>query len=149
MCVRVLSFADGAGNWNVFVGVGTSKRITVINVMESPRRASCESVGYERRISGNNPCLYYTLAQRAYLAERPTESLELVAQAIRLHRSDHRFHHLEGEVHDLLGDTVAANESHERARGLARAEKDRDRRRSLQEHYPRATVFTLGGSSSS
>ena len=29
-------FGDGTGKWNVFVGVGDAKRITVINVMESP-----------------------------------------------------------------------------------------------------------------
>ena len=67
----------------------------------------------------------------------------LVSQAIRLHRNEHRFHRLQGEVHDLLGNTAAANESYKRARGLARHEEDRTRRRSLREHYPRATVFTL------
>ncbi|MCE2460473.1 MAG: hypothetical protein J4F38_06800 [Pseudomonadales bacterium] len=105
---------------------------------------------YQRRVAYSrvrDAYTYYTLAQRAYQAERPSESLELVSQAIRLHRKDHRFHTLQGEVHGLLGNTVAANESFKRARGVARAEKDRDRLRSLEEHYPRATVFTLGGSS--
>ena len=101
---------------------------------------------YQRRVAfsrARDAYAYYTLAQRAYQAERPSESLELLSQAIRLHRHDHRFHRLQGEVHDLLGNTVAANESYKRARGLARDEKDRTRRRSLEEHYPRATVFTL------
>lgn len=105
---------------------------------------------YQRRVAHSrvrDAYTYYTLAQRAYQAERPSESLELVSEAIRLHRKDHRFHTLQGEVHDLLGNTVAANESYKRARGFARAEKARDRQRSLEEHYPRATVFTLGHSS--
>ena len=104
---------------------------------------------YQRRVAhsrARDAYTYYTLAQRANQAGRPSESLELVSQAIRLHRKDPRFHTLQGEVHDLLGNTVAASESYKRARGLARAEKDRDRRRSL-EHYPRATVFTLEHSS--
>ena len=87
---------------------------------------------------------YYALAQRAYKAERPAESLDLVSQAIRLHRKDHRFHRLQGEVHDLLGNAVAASESYRRARSLARDENNQARQRSLQERYPRATVFTLG-----
>lgn len=106
---------------------------------------------YQRRVAfsrARDAYAYYTLAQRAYQAERPAESLELVSQAIRLHRDEHRFHQLLGEVHDLLGNTLAANESYKRARGLARHEKDRTRRRSLQEHYPRATVFTLDSPSS-
>ena len=101
---------------------------------------------YQRRMAysrARDAYTYYTLAQRAYQAERPTESLELLSEAIRLYRSDPRFHRLKGEVHDRLGDTVAANESYKRARGLARDENDRARQRSLEEHYPRATVFTL------
>lgn len=101
---------------------------------------------YQRRMAhsrARDAYTYYTLAQRAYEAERPTESLELVSQAIRLHRMDHRFHRLQGEVHDLLGNASAANESYRRARNLAREEKDEARRRSFEEHYPRATVFTL------
>lgn len=104
---------------------------------------------YQRRAAhsrARDAYTYYTLAQRAYQAERPAESLELISEAIRLHRKDHRFHRLQGEVHDLLGNTVAANESYKRARSLARDEKDRTRRRSLEEHYPRATVYTLGTS---
>ena len=104
---------------------------------------------YQRRLASSrarDAYTYYTLAQRAKEAGRPSESLELVSQAIRLHRKDPRFHTLQGAVHDLLGNTVAASESYKRARGLARAEKDRERRRSMK-HYPRATVFTLEHSS--
>lgn len=101
---------------------------------------------YQRRVAhsrARDAYTYYTLAQRAYQAERPKESLELLAEAIRLYRSDPRFHRLKGEVHDRLGNTVAANESYKRAHGLTRDENDRVRRRSLEERYPRATVFTL------
>ena len=100
---------------------------------------------YQRRVAHSrvrDAYAYYTLAQRAYQAERPTESLELVSEAIRLHRKDHRFHRLQGEVHDLLGNTVAASESYERARGLARDEENPDRRGSLERH-PRTTVYPL------
>ena len=99
---------------------------------------------YQRRVAhsrARDAYAYYTLAQRAYQAERPAESLELLSQAIRLHRGDYRFHRLQGEVHDWLGNTVAASESYKRARRLARAEENRDRQRSLQEHHPRATVL--------
>ncbi len=99
---------------------------------------------YQRRVAysrARDAYAYYTLAQRAYQAERPTESLELLSEAIRLYRRDHRFYRLRGEVHDLLGDSVAANESFGRARSLAEAEKDRARRRSFAEHHPRATVY--------
>ena len=105
---------------------------------------------YQRRVAysrARDAYTYYTLAQRAYQAERPTESLELLSEAIRLYRRDHRFYRLQGEVHDYLGNTVAANESYKRARGVARDEVDRDRRRSLAERHPRATVHTLGHSS--
>lgn len=99
---------------------------------------------YQRRVAysrARDAYTYYTLAQRAYQAERPTESLELLSEAIRLYRRDHRFYRLQGEIHDRLGNTVAANESFKRARGVAREEVDRARRRSLQEHHPRATVY--------
>ena len=99
---------------------------------------------YQRRVAysrARDAYTYYTLAQRAYLAERPTESLELLSEAIRLYRRDHRFYRLQGEIHDRLGDTVAANESFKRARGVAREEVDRARRRSLEEHHPRAKVY--------
>lgn len=99
---------------------------------------------YQRRVAysrARDAYAYYTLAQRAYQAERPSESLELLSEAIRLHREDYRFYWLQGEVHDWLGNTVAANESYQRARRLARAEENRDRRRSLEEHHPRATVY--------
>ena len=99
---------------------------------------------YQRRVAysrARDAYTYYTLAQRAYRAERPTESLELLSEAIRLYRRDHRFYRLQGEVHDLLGNTVAANESYKRARGVARDEADRARRRSLEEHHPRTTVY--------
>ena len=99
---------------------------------------------YQRRVAysrARDAYAYYTLAQRAYQAERPSESLELLSEAIRLHREDYRFYRLQGEVHDWLGNTVAANESYQRARRLARAEENRNRRRSLEEHHPRATVY--------
>lgn len=99
---------------------------------------------YQRRVAysrARDAYAYYTLAQRAYQAERPSESLELLSEAIRLHREDYRFYRLQGEVHDWLGNTVAANESYQRARRLARAEENGDRRRSLEEHHPRATVY--------
>ena len=105
---------------------------------------------YQRRVAHSrvrDAYTYYTLAQRAYQAERPSESLELLSQAIRLHREDHRFHRLQGEIHDLKGNSAAANESYQRARRLARAEENQDRQRSLEEHYPRATVFMLGDAS--
>ena len=99
---------------------------------------------YQRRVAysrARDAYTYYTLAQRAYMAQRPTESLELLSEAIRLYRRDHRFYRLQGEVHDRLGNTLAANESYKRARGVAREEVDRARRRSLEEHHPRATVY--------
>lgn len=99
---------------------------------------------YQRRVAfsrARDAYAYYTLAQRAYQAERPSESLELLSEAIRLHREDYRFYRLQGEVHDWLGNTVAANESYQRARRLARAEENRNRQRSLEEHHPRATVY--------
>ncbi|MDE0193028.1 MAG: hypothetical protein OXQ90_16870 [Gammaproteobacteria bacterium] len=99
---------------------------------------------YQRRVAysrARDAYTYYTLAQRAYMAQRPTESLELLSEAIRLYRRDHRFYRLKGEVHDRLGNTLAANESYKRARGVAREEVDRARRRSLEEHHPRATVY--------
>ena len=95
---------------------------------------------YQRRVThsrARDAYAYYILAQRAYQAERPTESLELLAEAIRLYRRDHRFYRLRGEVYDRLGDTVAAHESFKRARD----EKDRARRQSMARHYPRATVY--------
>lgn len=90
---------------------------------------------------------YYALAQRAHQAERPTESLQLVSQAIRLHRKDHRFHYLQGEIHDELGNAAAAGESRKRARILARDDTRRVRPRSLPKHYRRATVYTFGRTS--
>lgn len=102
---------------------------------------------YQRRVAysrARDAYTYYTLAQRAFQAERPTESLELLSEAIRLYRRDHRFHRLQGEVHERLGNAVAADESFKKARAIAGAERDRTRRRSVEAHYPRATVFTLG-----
>ena len=99
---------------------------------------------YQRRVAysrARDAYTYFALAQRAYQAERPTESLELLSKAIRLYRRDHRFYRLQGEVHDYLGNTVAANESYKRARGVARDEANRARRRSLEDHHPRATVY--------
>ena len=78
---------------------------------------------YERRMAHSrirDGYTYYVLAQRAYRAELPKESLELVSQAIRLYRRDHRFYQLQGEIHDQLGNTAAAKESYKRARILAR-----------------------------
>ena len=78
---------------------------------------------YERRMAHSrirDGYAYYILAQRAYRAEMPAESLELVSQAIRLYRRDHRFYELQGEIHDRLGDQDAARESYKRARILAR-----------------------------
>ena len=99
---------------------------------------------YQRRVTrsrARDAYAYYVLAQRAHQAERPTESLELLSEAIRLYRRDHRFYRLQGEVHDRLGNTVAANESYKRARGVARDQNGVARRRSLEERYPRATVY--------
>ena len=78
---------------------------------------------YERRMAHSrfrDGYTYYVLAQRAYRAERPAESLELVSQAIRLYRRYHRFYELQGDIHDQLGDRDAARESYKRARTLAR-----------------------------
>ncbi|MDE0419833.1 MAG: tetratricopeptide repeat protein [Gammaproteobacteria bacterium] len=100
---------------------------------------------YQRRMAHSrtrDAYAYYTLARRAYLAEAPGESLELVSRAIRLHRRDHRFHLLAGELHTRLGDTVAANESFKRAGQVARSNASRTRHR-LERHYPRATVYSL------
>ena len=105
---------------------------------------------FQRRVAysrARDAYTYYALAQRALQAERPRESLALVTQAIRLYRSDHRFHRLQGEIHDRLGDPAAAKESFKKARTLARDERNRDRLRSLAEHYPRARVHTLGHTS--
>ena len=99
---------------------------------------------YQRRVThsrARDAYAYYILAQRAYQAERPAESLELLSEAIRLYRRDHRFYRLQAEAHDLLGNPVAAHESYKRARGVARDEADRARRRSFEEHYPRAAVY--------
>ena len=63
---------------------------------------------------------YYILALRAHRSEMTAESLELVSHAIRLYRKDHRFYELQGELHDQLGNPVAAKESYKRARILAR-----------------------------
>ena len=101
---------------------------------------------FERRVAYSrlrHAYTYYALAQRAYRAERPTESLELIARAIRLHRGDHRFHGLQGDAHHRLGNTVAADASYRRARSLAR--EDKAPRRSLAERHPRATVHTVDG----
>ena len=78
---------------------------------------------YERRMAHSrirDGYTYYVLAQRAYRAELTEQSLELVSQAIRLYRRDHRFYELQGEIHDQLGNPVAARESYKRARILAR-----------------------------
>ena len=78
---------------------------------------------FERRVAHSrvrDGYMYYILAQRAYQAEMPAESLKLVSQAIRLYRKDHRFHELQGEIHDHLGNPAEAKESYRRARILAR-----------------------------
>ena len=78
---------------------------------------------FERRMAHSrvrDGYMYYILAQRAYRAEMPAESLKLVSEAIRLYRKDHRFHELQGEIHDLLGNAAQARESYRRARILAR-----------------------------
>ena len=78
---------------------------------------------YERRMAHSrirDGYTYYILAQRAYRAEMTAESLELVSEAIRLYRRDHRFYELQGDIHDQLGDQDAAKESYKRARILAR-----------------------------
>ena len=78
---------------------------------------------FERRVAHSrvrDGYMYYILAQRAYQAEMPAESLKLVSQAIRLYRKDHRFHELQGEIHDQLGNPAEAKESYRRARILAR-----------------------------
>lgn len=101
---------------------------------------------YQRRMANSrtrDAYTYFTLARRAYLAEQPGESLELVSRAIRLHRKDHRFHLLAGELHNQLGDAVAANASFERARQVARSNESGARQRSVERHYPRATVYSL------
>ena len=81
---------------------------------------------YQRRVAYSrkrDAYRYYTLAQRAYEAGMPTESLELVSQAIRLYRRDHRFYELRDEIHDQLGNQVADNESYKRARTLPRDDR--------------------------
>ncbi len=103
-----------------------------------------EASFYERRMAYSrirDAYAYYTLAERAFEAERPSESLELVSRAIRLHRRDHRFHRLQGEAHDRLGNASAAGESFRRARLLARNDRSRVRQRVLEEHYPRASII--------
>ena len=94
---------------------------------------------YERRVAhsrARDAYIYYTLAQRAHKAGVPTESLELVSQAIRLYRRDHRFHELQGEMHDQLGNQEASSESYKRARALSRNDRSRAR--------PGAGVNSLG-----
>ncbi len=94
---------------------------------------------YERRVAhsrARDAYTYYTLAQRAHKAGMPTESLELVSQAIRLHRRDHRFYELQGEIHDRLGNQEASSESYKRARALVRDDRSRAQRG--------ARVYTLG-----
>lgn len=78
---------------------------------------------FERRMAHSrvrDSYMYYVLAQRAYQAEMPAESLKLVSEAIRLYRKDHRFYELQGEIHDQLGNPSEAKESYRRARILAR-----------------------------
>ena len=94
---------------------------------------------YERRVAhsrARDAYIYYTLAQRAHKAGMSTESLELVSQAIRLYRRDHRFYELQGEIHDRLGNQEASSESYKRARALARNDRSRAR--------PGAKVYSLG-----
>ena len=97
---------------------------------------------YKRRVAHSrtrDAYTYYVLAQRAYEAGMPTESLELVSQAIRLYRRDHRFYQLQHKIHDRLGNHVAGNESYKRARTLARDDRSRAQPRSLEEDYPRTS----------
>ena len=94
---------------------------------------------YERRMAysrARDAYTYYTLAQRAHKAGMQTESLELVSQAIRLYRRDHRFYELRGEIHDRLGNQEASNENYKRARALVRDGRSRAQ--------PGARVYTLG-----
>ena len=100
---------------------------------------------YQRRVAHSrtrDAYAYYTLAQRAHEAGMPAESLELVSQAIRLYRRDHRFYQLRDEIHDQLGNEVADNESSKRARTLARDDRSPAQPRSSGEEYPRAKVHT-------
>ena len=86
---------------------------------------------------------YFTLALRAHEAEQPAESLELVSRAITLFGKDDRFFRLRGRIHDRLGDALAAAESFERARVIARNNDRRERPRATFDRHPRATIFML------
>lgn len=106
---------------------------------------------FERRVAHSrvrDAYTYFTLALRAYEAEQPAESLELVSRAITLFGKDDRFFRLRGRIHDRLGDSLAAAESFERARAIARNNDRRERPRATFDRHPRATIFMLSGGSS-
>ena len=98
---------------------------------------------YQRRLAhsrARDAHTYFILAQRAYDAERSAESLDLVTRAIRLHGGDHRFHRLQGEIHDRLGNELEADRSFKRARMTARNDDARRPRGKVRERYPGTRV---------
>jgi len=98
-------------------------------------------VGHSR---ARDAYVYFALAQRALDASHRAYSLELLTDAIRLYADDHRFHQLKGRVHAELGDASAAEASFERARKVARRNREASRTRSIIERHPRARIVTGG-----
>jgi Flp pilus assembly protein TadD len=74
------------------------------------------------RYQQRNPYYHYTRAQQAFEAGRFVDTLALLGKAIRLERTEHRFHSLMGQTYLELAQLGDAERSFRRARDLASAD---------------------------
>jgi tetratricopeptide (TPR) repeat protein len=72
-----------------------------------------------RRHQTRNPYYHFSVANAAYLDDRPKQALDSLDKAIKLKKDEHQFYFLQGLVLIELDDTQAARASFGRAQALA------------------------------